>query len=121
MNSIVRFEYLYRDADNYKKYGELFFNNPLDQSMNSLERHITSLLIDQVWFVAHQINIPNLFLFDSFKPNDADHCYHEFVSVQTQTKGLELDSTEGSIDELITRIENASTNGWIVQPKNFYR
>lgn len=57
----VRFEYLYRDAGNFKNWGEVVFANP----RNICADHVAAmaekaLRIDNLYFVASEVNVPDL-------------------------------------------------------------
>jgi hypothetical protein len=43
----IRFEYLYRDAGNFKKWGEVIFSNKNNRDANDLEKQAKSVLIDR--------------------------------------------------------------------------
>ena len=67
MTKHVRFVYQYRDGSNYKSCDDLLYNNPSNREVDEIEDMIRASLIDSVWFVAHQIEIPELFLFNDGK------------------------------------------------------
>lgn len=76
------FEYIYRDASNYKAWGEiLLLGIP---SKNDIEILRTSLELGE-YFVAEQIGIPTLYqeLWEFGGPNQDDHALHEFVALRT--------------------------------------
>ena len=112
MSVLIQFEYLYRDADNYKKWGEMCFDNPNNRLASSIERDIRSTLIDNTWFVAHQVQIPELFLFEDTTATHADHCYHEFIGIQPCVDDLPREKIEESIERLVARFKAASLKGW---------
>ena len=76
----IKFNYLYRDGGNYKKFNSIIFENEESSSLEELELLIKSKLIDGEWFYADQWKIPEIFLstFD-FK---IDPTWHEFESVE---------------------------------------
>ncbi len=79
---MTRFDYLYRDAGNFKAYGSLAFEGELaaDQLSSIRER-----LSGDGLFVAEQLDIPPLYerLYRwSDGPIASDHCWHEFVDVR---------------------------------------
>lgn len=75
------FEYLYRDADNYKSFGSVALEGSV-----SAERWASALgrLEDGTYFIAEQIGLPplydELYRWSAGVPTDADHCWHEYVS-----------------------------------------
>lgn len=75
------FQYLYRDADNYKAFGSLVLEGPLSEA--ELER-VRELLADDGFFIAEQLHIPSLYhqLYEwSGGPTEADHCWHQFAAI----------------------------------------
>lgn len=72
----IKFSYLYRDAGNYKIYGEVIFSNPECLSIEELQQLIISKLIDKQWFYAKDWNLPNLHFYKL--DEDMDHGFHEF-------------------------------------------
>ena len=81
----IKFSYLYRDAGNYKNYGEVIFANPDEISLEELERLIKLKLIDGQWFYAKDWEIPDLH-FDKWN-EDLDHGFHEF-DILSYTDGI---------------------------------
>lgn len=75
----IKFSYLYRDAGNYKNYGEVVLANPDDLSLGEIETLIRSKLIDGLWFCADQFGLPDLHFGDW--DNGLDHAWHEFEAV----------------------------------------
>jgi len=76
----IKFNYLYRDSANYKKYGSIVFANPTNIDLLELETLIRSKLIDSTWFYADEWGMPELF-FDTFDWK-VDPTWHEFESVE---------------------------------------
>lgn len=76
------FEYLYRDADNYKAYGEVAFEGVADDAQWEAA---LQTLDEGTYFVAEQIGLPalyaQLYRWSGNVATDADHCWHEFVSL----------------------------------------
>ena len=75
----IKFSYLYRDAGNYKNYGEVIFANPDEMPIVELVRLIKLKLIDGQWFYAKEWEILDLH-FDNWD-EDLDHGFHEFESL----------------------------------------
>lgn len=79
------FEYLYRDASNYKAWGELLLSNIPSQSDISA---LKACLESDVYFVAEQVGIPAIYkeLWDlSGGRTSDDHALHEFVAFRVAT------------------------------------
>lgn len=81
------FEYLYRDASNYKAWGELLLSGvPSHSDIAALRACLES----EVYFVAEQVGIPAVYkeLWDlSGGRTSDDHALHEFVALRAATAG----------------------------------
>jgi len=76
----IKFNYLYRDSGNYKKFISVIFPNPNKAELSELEALIKSKLIDERWFYAEQWNLPEIFTdIIDFR---IDPTWHEFESVE---------------------------------------
>lgn len=115
MSSFIQFNYLYRDAGNYKSWGEVLFSNPDDLTMEEIDSQMRSNFEEEILFIAHQINIPELFLFTEQGLNDDDHCFHEYDSIELVERN-EKKFDGRSIKEFLQQIKFASTSGWEVFP-----
>lgn len=91
--------YLYRDAGNYKFWGE--FNVRGELSLDDLGPH----LLDGEYFVPQQIGV--LSLVPQVR-NDDDHLLHEFCQIEPAPTGPYLCTSR----ELLTRIRRANAQGW---------
>lgn len=72
-------EYLYRDAANYKSWGEVVFRNDCDLDVSKIEERIRAALIDGEFFVAEKVGVPVLY-FES-RDDELDHQWHEYSAV----------------------------------------
>jgi predicted AlkP superfamily phosphohydrolase/phosphomutase len=76
------FEYLYRDADNHKVFGKIAFEGAVPDAQWELA---LIRFDDCSHFIAEQIGLPTLYgqlyRWSGNAPTDADHCWHEFVSL----------------------------------------
>lgn len=80
------FEYLYRDASNYKAWGEILLSGVSSQNDIALLR---ASLDSDTYFVAEQVGIPALYseLWElSDGPTSDDHALHEFVALRVATE-----------------------------------
>ena len=80
------FEYLYRDASNFKAFGQLLLVGKISEVYIA---ELWSYLDGEEYFVAEQVNIPTLYsqLWKySNGPTPADHAFHEFSSLRAATK-----------------------------------
>lgn len=85
-DSFCVFEYLYRDASNYKVGGCLLLTGSLSETN---EAEIKACLDAGIYFVAEQVGIPPLYesLWEmSDGPTDDDHAFHEFIALRHATK-----------------------------------
>lgn len=107
-NDICVFEYLYRDASNYKAWGELFLNGTANDAAVA---RIRQCLEADVFFIPESVGIPSLReqLYQySGGPTSDDHCYHEFVCLRPAAPSDNA-PIFGSLDELIGRFKRASS------------
>ena len=76
----VRFKYLYRDAGNFKNWGSVVFTNTSNLDVVTLEAKLTKMLIDQEFFVAEDVAVPDL----HFEQDviELDHEWHQFHSFE---------------------------------------
>lgn len=109
-NNYVIFEYLYRDADNYKAYGELLLvGNDSQTSSSAIQEACESGEL----FVAEQIGIPPLYngLYQwSGGATAADHGFHEFVELRAASAGDADLPLAGSLENLVNRFQGAAGN-----------
>lgn len=103
------FEYLYRDADNHKAFGKVAFAGSVDSDLwdSALQK-----LDDSKHFIAEQVGLPplydQLYRWSGGAPTDADHCWHEFVSVAVVVEG-DLAPSVPKIGEAKTFVERLSS------------
>ena len=79
----ICFQYLYRDAGNFKNWGEVVFSNRNNHDARQLEKQARNVLIDSEFFVADKADIPSLQFQEYIEP--LDHDWHEFHSFQLST------------------------------------
>lgn len=76
----IKFNYLYRDSGNYKKFNAVIFANPTGIDLSILESLIKSKLIYETWFYAKEWKLPEIFTdIIDFRVNPT---WHEFESVE---------------------------------------
>ena len=76
---VCRFDYLYRDAGNYKGYGSVLLRG---DATPENEAAIRAALIDGMYFEAERVGVPALYhlVRGDAEPDEAeDHGWHEFV------------------------------------------
>ncbi len=85
MKKYVVMEYLYRDADNFKAFGQVLLSGIITDTYIS---EVKSLLDSGELFVAEQVGIPTLYsLLWKFSngPTRADHAFHELSKFRPAT------------------------------------
>ncbi len=118
MSSYVRFNYLYRDAGNYKSWAEIIFPNPDQLTLREIDKRLRLAFEQEILFIANQIEVTEVFLFLTHNLNEDDHCFHEYDSVEI-IEHSNLSIEHRSIKQFIEQVENASKLGWqIFNPKN---
>jgi hypothetical protein len=78
MSKFIRFNYLYRDSGNYKKFGSKLFLNPDQLTLEEIELKIRANLIDQEYFYPDQVGIRK-FKFHRYLD---DSYWYEFKSIE---------------------------------------
>jgi hypothetical protein len=104
----TRFEYLYRDGSNYKRWGAVVFTGIATPATKS---RLMKALESTEFFIAHQVRIPELFFTDSIDVDD--HCFHECASVIECDEAAD-DAHGRTFDEFVAEVERAARDGWKV-------
>jgi hypothetical protein len=108
----IMFEYLYRDASNYKKYGQAVFTNTGGIPLADVEMQIRATLHDGEWFKAEMVDLETQFI--GKHDTDDDHPWHEFWQV-TETDLLPSDPAypmQRDITEFLEAMKKASLRKW---------
>lgn len=102
------FDYLYRDAGNWKTTGALLLTGTSDDA----ETTIRSTLEWADQFVAEQVGVPSLcpehFQTTGDGPSDLDHAYHEFTGLRAATPADLSLPHAGDLSDLIKRFRTAA-------------
>lgn len=106
MKPNISFNYMYRDAANYKQRGEVIFTNRASLSIERIEEKIVAALYDGEFFIATQVGVENCFFDDPVGPDD--HPWHEFCDVS----GSGQPASGRDIADFIEHLEEANSNGW---------
>ena len=107
----VEFVYLYRDGSNYKALGAVVFSNKNGRHLEELRRRMQLAILSEQTFVAHQVRVPELFLYLNGELTHDDHCFHEFHELQ-DTETEPTDELERSIEEFLNEVETQAAKGW---------
>lgn len=111
MTSNIRFRYLYRDAGNFKVWNEIIFANPDGLTPKECEARIRPVLFDREFFIAHQVQLPALFLQIDGRLIDADHCLHEYADLE-ETSDNPTDAANRTITRLLQSFESVGQSNW---------
>lgn len=101
----IRFEYLYRDAGNFKNWGEVIFSNPSDLEAELILVMANKALIERAYFVANKVGVPDLYFPEH--DDELDHGWHEAHSFQPTLKEPN-DCQDRSIEEFLESLRFAS-------------
>ncbi|MEX0740803.1 MAG: hypothetical protein WD071_15820 [Pseudohongiella sp.] len=101
----IQFNYLYRDAGNFKQFGSVVFDNNKCISVEELENQVRAALIDGQYFIAAKVGVPNLWVC----PYDAelDHGWHEFEGLGDR----DTDSNNVDSRDITTFLGDLRKNG----------
>ena len=108
----IAFNYLYRDAGNYKNSGRVIFGNPDRFSVGFVTNALQNSFLEHVFFIAHQIRVPSRFLFSDGCATSDDHCFHELDTVE-RTSEFPDDGFSRSITLFINEVTRQAQKGWI--------
>jgi hypothetical protein len=75
----LKFNYLYRDAGNYKNFGSVVFSNPHCFTIEKITDLINDNLIDNEFFYHDKFGVPPLFFNNQ---NTDDITWHEFENLE---------------------------------------
>jgi len=103
----IKFNYLYCDAGNYKRYGSVVYTNHTNISLIKIENTIRENLIDGEYFIADEWQVPSLF-FETSNPDD--HHWHEFSNVElTEDIATSILDIKEFISQLLSPTANRSS------------
>jgi len=98
------FEYMYRDAGNWKTPGHVLLRGQDPRAEGVIRRSLD-------WgeqFVAEQVGVPSLcaahFASVGEGPTDLDHAFHEFIALRAATQAEVAHSPWGRLDSLVVAI-----------------
>src|ERR1700688_2651231 len=109
MNNI-KLIYLYRDAGNYKQWAEVVFSNPERRALEAVTKTLTDAFLPDGLFIAHQIRLPEAFMFTEGDATSDDHCFHEFAVAEI-TLETPNDNHSRSISQFIAEVEGEAKCG----------
>jgi hypothetical protein len=108
---IIRFNYLYRDGGNYKRWNSVDFCNPDQLRIEEIDKQLRGCFDQECYFIAHQAGIPEVFLYADEPISDDDHCFHEYDCV------VEVEPTNSAIPartitEFLKSVQACASEGW---------
>jgi hypothetical protein len=111
------FEYLYRDASNYKVWGEILLSGVSSQNNIAILR---ACLASDTYFIAEQVGIPALYsnLWElSGGPTSDDHALHEFAALRPATED-EIKSVQlfGDLSSLLKTFQGVTKWDYSLSP-----
>ena len=96
----TRINYLYRDASNYKQFGEVVVEGPMERNQ------LGPLLKDQEFFIPSRVGMADL---QPDMRTEDDHIWHEIESLAQTSESPSLDITA---EQLLQRFKYMSKNRW---------
>lgn len=109
--SNVMFRYVYRDGSNWKAFGAVVFGGSQKMRLDLAERRIREACEEGCLFIAHQVDIPELFLWLVYDLYEDDHCWHEFLGLELTTAPV-TDAKRRNLRQLVQEFTRASAAGW---------
>ncbi len=109
------FRYLYRDASNYKQYGEVIFTNQTLLLPAEIDKQIRTCLKDGEFFIAREVNLEERF-FDALREDD--HPWHTFERLDVtilapfDPENWVRKQHRRDIVEFLADLERAQRAGW---------
>lgn len=107
----IRFNYLYRDAGNYKQRGSVVFANPDGLTIDLIAQALQNAFLQDGLFIAHQIRVPEVFFSAEGDATSDDHCFHEFESAEFTPEGPN-DVHARSIGNFVAEVEKEGERCW---------
>jgi len=107
----IKFSYLYRDAGNYKKWADVVFSNPDGLTLEAATKALKDAFLQDGLFIAHQVRVPEVFLFSRGNATSDDHCFHEFSAVKASLEDPN-DPCSRSITQFIVEVKREAKRGW---------
>ena len=107
----IKFNYLYRDGSNYKKWADVVFSNEDGLTANAVTQNLRIAFLADGLFIAHQVRIPEVFFWLDEQLDPDDHCFHEFAAAEA-TSDAPNDAYGRSIREFIADVAAEAVHEW---------
>ncbi|HXQ26789.1 MAG TPA: hypothetical protein VN822_10310 [Candidatus Acidoferrales bacterium] len=108
----IKFNYLYRDAGNYKNWAEVVFSNPDRLTVEATTKALRDAFLQDGLFIAHQVRVPETFFSTEGDATSDDHCFHEFDTVEISLE-IPNDPHKRSISQFIAEVKREAGSGWV--------
>lgn len=102
--SKVKFVYSYCDAGNFRNWSEVIFSNPTGIPLEAIEDTIRKAFVNQEFFIASQVGIPELF----FGEVTVDDVSFHLLEALEYTDNDVSDSNPRTVEEFMKEVEIAS-------------
>lgn len=115
----LAFDYLYRDASNYKAFGAIWLTGTLTDAERS---ELVACLDGGEFFIAEQIGVPPLYaaLFQfGDGPTQDDHAWHMFEGFRDEVEPAEGAEAWGDASALLAAFRAAKGNWQLELSPNF--
>ena len=99
MKMITKVTYRYRDASNFKFWGQFLVSGEFGIEL------VLDYLFEGEFFVPHEVGLPHLL---NLPMNQDDHYLHTFEDFEIVSEGV----ATCSADDLVKRFKEASEKGW---------
>lgn len=97
----IRMDYLYRDAGNYKNWGDVVFSNPSNLPLQRVEEMLGDALLEGLYFNAGSAGLPDLHFTEGSRALDHDwHELHGLAETQESVSNSERECIEQWIEGL---------------------
>jgi hypothetical protein len=107
----IKFDYLYRDAGNYKNWASVVFANPEKLPLDLIMESLQEAFLQDGLFIAHQVRVPEAFFYTKGDATSDDHCFHEFDGAELSLE-VPSDVHARTITQFIAETRNERARGW---------
>jgi hypothetical protein len=104
MATNIRFNYLYRDSGNWKKFGHKDYSNPDNLTIEDTERQLRQCIISSEFFFPEQAGITKF----RFHRYHDDYSWYEFESLEP-VAGRWCSESFGGLVELLKKFTELSS------------
>lgn len=113
----IKFNYMYRDGSNFKAWSSIVFSNPENLTVEALTGDLSDAFETDGLFIAQQVRLPEVFLYENGDAHSDDHCFHEFSEVEDSFE-IPSDQHGRSISQFLCEVQRAAKWGWLTFEPN---